>query len=107
MKQEKKHIGKIIESAFNQSGMTRAEFARKVGIYNQNVQRLFDSEDCSVIRLINISQATQTDFSYLFEVKDTNIDVPKIFVQIEVNEKNKNEVAKLINNKGLYDLIKK
>jgi plasmid maintenance system antidote protein VapI len=32
MSNNKLHIGKLVESAFNQSGLSKAEFARRIGI---------------------------------------------------------------------------
>ena len=52
MGKEKFHIGSIVQSAFNQSNLTKSDFARKIGINSQNLNRHFENEDWSVIKLI-------------------------------------------------------
>ena len=107
MGMEKLHIGQIVQRAFNQSGLTKVEFARNIGIEPQNVNRYFENDDWSVIKLINAGKVLNYDFSYLFELEGMKkIDQPKIILQIEVKEENMKEVAKLIVNKDLYEIVK-
>jgi hypothetical protein len=107
MEERKLHIGQLVQNAFNQSTLTKVEFARKIGIEPQNVNRHFENEDWSVIKLINAGKALNYDFSYLFELEGLKkIEHPKIILQIEVKEDNMKEVAKLIMNKDLYQIIK-
>ena len=107
MESKKIHIGSIIETAFNKSDLTKSEFARKIGINSQNVNRLFENDDCSIIKLINIGKVLNYDFSYLFGIDGAKaIEPPKILLQIEVNEDNMKEVSKLIINKELYQIVK-
>ena len=107
MEKEKLHIGQIVQHAFNQGSLTKVEFGRKTGIEPQNINRYFKKEDWPVIKLINAGKALNHDFSYLFELEGgRTIDQPKIILQIEVKEDNMNEVAKLIVNKDLYEIVK-
>lgn len=108
MEATKNHIGRIVEEAFKHSRLSKSEFARKIDIPSQNVNRYFENEDWSVIKLIKAGKALNHDFSYLFKLENSNtIEPPKIFLQIEVLEDNMNEVSKLISNKELYQIIKK
>jgi len=107
MGNEKLHIGSIVQRAFNQSSLTKSDFARKIGINSQNLNRHFENEDWSVIKLIKAGKALEHDFSYLFELDGfKRVEQPKIILQIEVKEDNMKEVAKLITNKELYQVVK-
>ena len=104
---EKIHIGKMVEAAFNQSGMTKSDFSRKIGIYNQNLNRLFENEDWSVIKLIEAGRALNYDFSPLFKIGDSEKYTPKVMLQIEIEDEKINEVLKVIQDKKLYNIIKR
>jgi hypothetical protein len=107
MKENKLHVGRLVQTAFNQSGLTKVDFARKISIDPQNVNRHFENDDWSVIKLISAGRALNYDFSYLFELEGLKkIDQPKIMLQIEVKEDNIKEVARLIVNKDLYQIVK-
>ena len=106
MNTKKIHIGSIVEHAFNQSGLSKSEFARAIGIKNQNLNRYFANSDWSVIKLIESGKVLNHSFAYLFELAGlSKIESPKIMLQIEVKEDNMKEVAKLIVNKDLYQII--
>jgi transcriptional regulator with XRE-family HTH domain len=108
MNNGKLHIGKLVENAFNQSSLSKAEFARRIGIVSQNLNREFENEDWRVIKLINAGVALGHDFSYLFKIDDSKqVEQPKILLQIEVKEDNMQEIAKLIVNKDLYQIGRK
>lgn len=102
------NIGEIVQEAFKKGDLSKAEFARQIGIKSQNLKRQFESRDWEVIKLIKAGKALNHSFSYLFDLdgfkKNEN---PKIYLKIEVNEDNMNEVLKLIENKELYQIIKK
>jgi hypothetical protein len=107
MQQKKLHIGHLVQHAFNQSDLTKAQFSRKIGIASQNLNREFENEDWYVIKLIKAGEALNHDFSYLFELEGLKkIEQPKIMLQIEVNEDNMKEVANLIVKKELYQIVK-
>ena len=107
MSSNKLHIGKLVESAFNQSDLSKAEFARKIGIVSQNLNREFENEDWRVSKLISAGKALDYDFSYLFQIEDSKqMEQPKISLQIEVKEDNMQAIARLITNKELYQLVK-
>ena len=109
MKKEKIHIGKIVEAAFNQSKLNKAEFARTIGILPQNLNSRFESEDWSVIKLISAGKALEFDFSSLFSLNTENkvIQKPKVILQIEVEEDKINDVLRIVEDKKLYNILKR
>lgn len=60
--QERLHIGHLIKSVFDKSGMTVAEFARRIHCARPNVYSIFDRQDISVEQLINISKVLDYNF---------------------------------------------
>ena len=108
MKKENKkniHIGELVEKAFNKSELTKSQFAERIGVQNQNVNRMFKNEDWSVIKLIEAGEALGTDFSFLFGKK--KVEKSKMILQIEIEDDKFNDVLKSIENKELYDILKK
>lgn len=60
--QERLHIGHLIKSVFDESGMTVAEFARRIHCARPNVYSIFERYDIGVEQLINISIALNHNF---------------------------------------------
>ncbi len=96
MKKDKIHIGEIVERAFYQSGMSKAEFARAIGSHNQNLNREFGNSDWSVLKLIAAGVALNFDFSYLFAVGDNAMQKPRVVLQLEVDDDKVTEVLRLV-----------
>lgn len=107
MEERKLHIGNLVETAFNQSGKTKTEFANAIGVANQNINREFSKEDWSVIKLIRAGRFLNYDFSGLFEINAKAKDKPKVLLQIEIEDDKVKDVLKVINNSTLYDIIEK
>ena len=107
MEIEKIHIGKVVEEAFNKSTMTKTALAEAIGVHNQNLNREFKKQDWSVIKLISAGRALGYDFSPLFSIGKKEVQQPKVILQIEVKEENINDVLKIIENKSLYNILKK
>jgi plasmid maintenance system antidote protein VapI len=107
METKKIHIGSIVENAFNQSNMSKSAFAKAIGIHNQNIKREFEKQDWSVIKLIEAGKILEYDFSPLFSLGEKPVQQPKVILQIEVKEENISEVLKIIENKNLYNILKK
>ena len=107
MELEEIHIGKMVEKAFNQSSLTKTAFADAIGILNQNLNREFQKSDWSVIKLIKAGKVLNYDFSSLFAVGERVTQSSKVLLQIEVKEEDVNEVLKIIENKSLYNLLKR
>ncbi len=60
--QERLHIGHLIKSVFDESGMTVAEFARKIHTARPNVYSIFERYDIGVEQLVTISIALNHNF---------------------------------------------
>lgn len=60
--QERLHIGHLIESVFDESGMTVAEFARRIHCARPNVYSIFERYDIGVEQLVKISVALNHNF---------------------------------------------
>ncbi|MFA6779488.1 MAG: hypothetical protein WCU80_06900 [Paludibacteraceae bacterium] len=101
------HIGKIVETAFIQSGLTKTEFAKAIGIHNQNLNREFEKQDWSVLKLIDAGKALHFDFSYLFAEIKKKEQKTEVVLQIKIEDSKVNEVLKVIENKELYSILKK
>lgn len=56
------HIGHLIKSVFDDSGLTIAEFARRINCARPNVYSIFERYDIGVEQLINISIALDHNF---------------------------------------------
>lgn len=61
-KQQQLHIGHLIKSIFDESGMTVAEFARRIHCARPNVYSIFERYDIGVEQLIRISMALNHNF---------------------------------------------
>lgn len=60
--QERLHIGHLVKSVFDESGMTVAEFARRIHCTRNNVYSIFERQDIGVEQLILISKALKHNF---------------------------------------------
>lgn len=60
--QERLHIGHLIKSVFDESGMTVAEFARRIHCARPNVYSIFERYDIGVEQLVKVSIALNHNF---------------------------------------------
>lgn len=60
--QERLHIGQFIKTVFDKSGLTVAEFARRIHCARPNVYSIFERYDIGVDQLIRISIALNHNF---------------------------------------------
>jgi hypothetical protein len=60
--QERLHIGHLIKTIFEDSGMTVAEFARRIHTARPNVYSIFERYDIGVEQLVAISFALNHNF---------------------------------------------
>lgn len=60
--QNRLHIGHLIKSVFDESGMTVAEFARRIHTTRPNVYSIFERYDIGVEQLIEISNVLKHNF---------------------------------------------
>ena len=108
MEIEKIHIGHIVENVFYQSNKSKTEFAKDLGIPNQNVNRYFKKPDWSVIKLIIAGRSLNHDFCYLFSPCEKEYSIkPKMFIQIEIEDSKIEQFIKLLDSNEVYSIIKK
>lgn len=62
MKIEKVNIGLSIEQKLNELGMSKAEFGRKIGVPQQNVNRILDKTSIDTDKLATIGEALGYNF---------------------------------------------
>ena len=62
MKIERVNIGLAIEQKLNELGMSKSEFGRKIGIPQQNVNRILAKSNIDTEKLIKISEALGYNF---------------------------------------------
>ncbi|MDE5878322.1 MAG: helix-turn-helix transcriptional regulator, partial [Muribaculaceae bacterium] len=60
------HIGKEIESRMHYLRLSKSEFGRKIGIPQQNVNRILGKESIDTDKLVRISEALNYNFFALF-----------------------------------------
>lgn len=62
MKIERVNIGLAIEQRLNELGMSKSEFGRKIGIPQQNVNRILEKPNIDTEKLITISETLEYNF---------------------------------------------
>ena len=62
MKKSDIHIGQLIKTVVDNSGMRSADLARKIGKSRQNVQDMYKRSDMEVKLLLTVSIATEHNF---------------------------------------------
>ena len=60
------NIGLAIEQRINELGITKSEFGRRIGIPNQNVNRVLSKSSIDSDKLVEICNALNYDFFKLF-----------------------------------------
>lgn len=56
------HIGRLVKSVFDASGMTVSEFARRINCERTNVYKIFDRRTIDVELLVRISEILNHNF---------------------------------------------
>lgn len=62
MEYKRVNIGLLMEQKMNELGLNKSEFARKIGVPNQNVNRLFEKQSIDTDKLISICESLNVDF---------------------------------------------
>ena len=60
--QNKLHIGHMVKSVFDKSGLSVAEFARRIHCERTNVYKIFNRQSIDVETLVKISEALEYNF---------------------------------------------
>lgn len=74
---ERVNIGLSIEQKLNELGMSKSEFGRKIGVLQQNVNRILDKTSIDTDKLATISEALGYNFfkEYTDDLSDTSMEV--------------------------------
>lgn len=64
-------IGKCIEQRINELGMSKSEFAKKIGVLQPNVGRILESDNIKTDKLVEISNALGFNFFQLYGSNDS------------------------------------
>lgn len=74
---ERVNIGLSIEQKLNELGMSKSEFGRKIGVPQQNVNRILDKTSIDTDKLSTISEALGYNFfkEYTDDLSDTSMEV--------------------------------
>ena len=74
---ERVNIGLSIEQKLNEPGMSKSEFGRKIGVPQQNVNRILDKTSIDTDKLATISEALGYNFfkEYTDDLSDTSMEV--------------------------------
>lgn len=62
MRIERVNIGLVIEQRLNELCMSKSEFGRKIGIPQQNVNRILDKSSIDTDKLVTIGEALEYNF---------------------------------------------
>lgn len=72
MKVERVNIGLSIEQRLNELGMSKSEFGRKIGIPQQNVNRILEKASIDTDKLTSISEALNFNFFDCFHSDESS-----------------------------------
>lgn len=74
MEYQEVNIGLLIRDKARELGVNKSELAKMIGIQNQNVNRILESENINTDKLIKISEALDFDFfSYYRPINNVEI----------------------------------
>lgn len=108
MDAKKIHIGQWIENVLNEKNISQSELAKRINTTRQNMGRILKKDTLDVKQLFAICQALDYDFFSAFsKVETKEIKNTKVILQIEIEEEKINEVLKHIENKKMYNILKK
>lgn len=92
MKIERVNIGLAIEQRLNELGMSKSEFGRKIGIPQQNVNRILEKPNIDTEKLITISEALGYNFFEIYSGEHNAVANGDGSIAVNGNN-NKNVVA--------------
>lgn len=101
------HIGDFIKSIAKQRGLPLAELAREIGVSRQKLNGWLKKDDISVKDLFTISTVVGYDFFKSFNMQTEQEQETKVVLHIEVEKRKVNEVLSYIEDKQLYNILKK
>lgn len=73
MKLQTVNIGLAIEQIINERGISKSEFGRKIGVAQQNVNRILERSNIDTDKLVTISEALDFNFFTCFRAVDESV----------------------------------
>lgn len=109
----KLHIGKEIKEAFDNSGLSKAEFARRINKTSQTVYDIFDRETIDTGQLKQIGEVLGKNFFSLYvpatakTLEKKEEETPTVSIEIKLTESQRAKVLKMVlGEKNFMQLIK-
>ncbi len=84
------HLGQEIKKRFDETGMTKTEFGRMIGVPQQHVNRIFERETMETKKLIKVCRALEYNFFALFCQFPTNVNAYLAAVALGDGDANNN-----------------
>ncbi|MBQ2054943.1 MAG: hypothetical protein II489_01435 [Bacteroidaceae bacterium] len=88
--------------------MTKSEFARRLGVYPQNLQRMFEKDDWLVSNLIKAGDVLNVDFSFIMKPSgglDENEYAREVLLQIRLSQSEAERVFASLDDKTIGDIV--
>jgi hypothetical protein len=88
--------------------LTKSEFARRLGVYPQNLQRMFEKDDWLVSNLIKAGDVLNVDFSFIMKPSgglDESTDVREVLLQIRLSQSEAERVFASLDDKAIGDIV--
>ncbi|MBR4454196.1 MAG: helix-turn-helix transcriptional regulator [Bacteroidales bacterium] len=91
------HIGRMIKSVFDESGMTVADFARRIHCERTNVYKIFSRSSIDVDLLVRISVVLQHNFlADVMNLYGLETDIPtQLQIYLSINDMSVEDMNKL------------
>lgn len=86
------NIGLAIEQRINELGITKSEFGRRIGIPNQNVNRVLSKSSIDSDKLVEVCNALDYDFFKLFSSSIGNTKTSLLNIE---------KIKSMLNDKGM------
>jgi len=96
--QQNIHIGQLIKSVFDQSGLSVAEFARRINCGRSNIYFIFERSSIDVKQLIDISNALNHNFFDDIELHcgiKSNLCPRQINITLNISDLDNEKVVKI------------
>ena len=96
--QQNIHIGKLIKSVFDESGLSVAEFARRINCGRSNIYFIFERSSIDVKQLIEISNALNHNFFDDIELHcgiKSDLCPRQISINLNINNLDNNKAVRI------------
>lgn len=102
MQEREVHIGKLVKSAFDESGMSVAELARQLHCERPNVYSIFSRPNMDVILLVRLSEILNHNFLAdvirLYKIPNTSCSQLNIVISFDNLTASQMDLLKALSN---------